>query len=393
MNKLHVLIIPSWYPRPDAELNGIFFKEQAEALSQHGVKIGIISPDLCSPIHHLKKTIQRIKSPPIVHYLDNNIETYEYNGVSWFPKLPYANYFLWRRAGLLLYKRYVAQHGKPDIIHAHCSLYGGLIALSIKKKYRVPYIITEHSSDYLRDLLPNWKIKLVKRAIESSNKLIAVSSSLHSALEKKYGNTPGAEIIPNMISNNVFYDTLPLKDNPSFIFLCIGRLEENKNQLMLVKSFSEIFQKNSSIRLKLIGDGPLKTEIEEYTKTHGIQEAVELLGVQTRDKVIEEIKRADVVVSTSLFETFGMTLIEAISQGTPIIATKSGGPQDIVNDINGILVNPTSSDILTAAMNNMIDNYHTYKSKEISLDAFSRFSSKSICTRLIALYKKILTNG
>ena len=391
VKELHLLIIPSWYPRANKKLNGIFFKDQAEVLANHGLNVGVISPDLCSPTHNINEAFRRvIEKSAISEHQINNIETIHYDGVSLFPKIPFLNYFLWRRAGLKLFKQYIEKNGVPDIIHAHCSLYGGLIASVINKKYKIPYLITEHSSDYMRDLLPWWKLSLVKAGLKRCSKFICVSSALQKSITSIFKVLPNTEIIPNMISDNTFTDQELIKDSNSFSFLCIGRLEPNKNQMLLLEAFNSIHQSYPNANLILIGDGVQKNQIQTFVRDNKLEKKVTLLGNLPHNKVMEQIKDAHVVVSPSLFETFGITLIEALSQGIPIIATDCGGPADIVSDRNGILLQLPTIENLSHAMIRIIENYMKYNQINIVRNAFEHFSSSVICSKLIKAYNDII---
>jgi glycosyltransferase involved in cell wall biosynthesis len=107
------------------------------------------------------------------------------------------------------------------------------------------------------------------------------------------------------------------------------------------------------------------------------------------DLVQHTISNYNCLISPSLYESFGVTLIEAISVGIPIIATDCGGPKDIVNDINGLLTPNNNPIELAFAMNTLINTYHQYSKDIIIEDCNNRFSDKIIAQKYNLIYNRI----
>jgi glycosyltransferase involved in cell wall biosynthesis len=123
-------------------------------------------------------------------------------------------------------------------------------------------------------------------------------------------------------------------------FLFVGRLSPEKGIETLLKA-----NKMHPFRLKIIGDGPLRGAVEEHAATHP---NVEYLGFQKRPRVEEELKHAKGLIFTSEWpEMFGMTIIEAFSTGTPVIASNIGGAAHLVqHNYNGLLYTPQKAEEL-----------------------------------------------
>ncbi len=98
--------------------------------------------------------------------------------------------------------------------------------------------------------------------------------------------------------------------------------------------------------------------------------------------------RSHVVLSASDFETFGITLIEALSCGRPIIATRSGGPQDFVTDEVGILVPKNNSAAMAEALRTIRENYTRYQPQALHDYVEARYSEAAIVQRLTELYEQ-----
>ena len=145
---MHILLIPSWYPTSDSPISGVFFREQALGLKRAGHQVGVIAPTLYSLTTLTHGSIHDRRGPAVQD--DNGVWTYRSCGWRWLPLVGRANAELWVRAGARLYNRYVASHGKPDILHAHSSLFGGVLAARLKNALKIPTVLTEHFSGSAR---------------------------------------------------------------------------------------------------------------------------------------------------------------------------------------------------------------------------------------------------
>ena len=219
---MHVLILPSWYPLNNEDLNGCFFREQVHALSRTGIRVGVIAPQFRS----LRQGVKAITGSYTTEiWMDNNIPTYFKHGVFCFPKVPYLDLHRWVKAGLKLFERYIQEQGKPDVIHVHSLLLAGPLALEIHNKYNIPYCVTEHSSTFARGLVPNWQWDKLIRVAKSSCACFAVSQALASLLEKKLSNTEW-KVLPNLLDNQFAQSKSIIKKK--FQFCSVARLHENK---------------------------------------------------------------------------------------------------------------------------------------------------------------------
>ena len=102
------------------------------------------------------------------------------------------------------------------------------------------------------------------------------------------------------------------------------------------------------------------------------------------------MQQCDCFVLPSRYETFGVVYIEAMACGKPVIAVKNGGPDDFVNDFNGILIESEDIEALADAMNYIALNYKHYDSYEISGYVRNQFSEETIAKKLETVYKEIL---
>ncbi|WP_323593465.1 glycosyltransferase [Aliarcobacter butzleri] len=387
---MHILIIPSEHFITETQpLAGIFQYHQSKALINAGHQIGVISVGYITPRYLFNKYNYKKEEK-----IDNiNIER-KYKQL-YFPHRYIPFNFL--KKGYVkmaedLYKKYINKFGIPDIIHAHNFLYAGIIAKFLKNKYGINYIITEHSSSFVLDKISNKKIKLIQNVAANASKVTAVSSSFNKILEKYTESS--IDLLPNIVDDFFFQKDLKNKMSEDFTFLHIASLDKNKNQELLIKSFEKIAKINDKIHLNIAGAGNMRNILENLVKKIGIENQVSFLGLISQEKVRDEMMKSDCFVLTSNFETFGVVLIEALACGLPIISTKCGGPEDIVNYKNGILIDVKNQVQLENAMFMMYEKVKEYDKLKLRNDANENFGQEAFVKNIIKYYElgKIINN-
>ena len=121
----------------------------------------------------------------------------------------------------------------------------------------------------------------------------------------------------------------------------------------------------------------------------GLGDYVNFHGAKPKLEVAEFMRRCDILVSSSFAETFGITLIEALASGKPVIATNSGGPRDIVNDMVGKLVPPGDVSALADAIDHVLDHYEDYPAEKIARYARERYSHEAVGKQLNEIYQTV----
>lgn len=105
------------------------------------------------------------------------------------PRFPFIDIdrIRWVRAGLKAFKHYILENGLPDLIHAHCMNYAGILAQKISEKYGIPYVLTEHSSTITRGLIRHHQWQPMEKAAAPASARLAVSRHFAHVLQHKYG--------------------------------------------------------------------------------------------------------------------------------------------------------------------------------------------------------------
>lgn len=382
---MHILIIPSWYPADTADLSGSFFREQALALSSQGFKVGVVSPQFKA---HLKNA-DGIQSGELISD-DQGIATCRYFIARRIPLMRFINDAIWCHYGLKTFENYIEQHGKPDVIHAHCMLNGGNLAATISKRYDIPYIVTEHNSDYQRDCISRYQAGVATSVANNASALLAVSDSLTAYLNNHFSGGVQWEMMPNVLDQR--FERAELSSNneiDTFCLCSISNLTQNKGVDVAVKAFAKSF-KGKPATLYIAGNGPEKDRLMSMVVALEINDQVEFLGAINRGEVVDLLNQCHAYVLSSYVETFGVVLIESLAMGKPVLATRSGGPESIVTTTNGILVDAGDIEALASAMKAMRENYHSYDRQAIREACLAKYSQAAIAGKLKGVYERIL---
>lgn len=384
--KLHVLIIPSWYPAYPGDISGSFFREQALALQNSGVKAGVIFPQV--------RSLRNIKDWFNLPYglqknVDLGLPTFRWHAINLTPRLVEIQRKNWIKYGLHLFDCYVKEHGRPDIIHVHSMINAGFLASKINEKYSIPYVITEHFTGYARKTVPSKTIKLLEPIVKKASICYAVSNEFSELLNKVY-DTKRWGYLPNIVNDSFFKNELKNPNIYKFVNICF--LDKKKRVDLLLNAFSLFLEDNQNVELVIGGDGPERQNLEQLSVDLGISNNVRFLGMLSRDQVVEVVSDSSCFVLSSDYETFGVVIIEALALGKPVIATKCGGPESIVTPLVGHLVEKNSVEALVKAMVLMYERQDDYNSEIIRNYCKENFSEKSVINRLVKNYNYILEN-
>ncbi|MGN0027862.1 MAG: glycosyltransferase [Clostridium sp.] len=386
---MHILFIPSAYPTEEMPLSSIFYKEQAVAVKDKGNKVGVIF----SETRRVSKVNYNMISKnhfQIGRYIEDGLVTFRLHGWNIFTMRGELGINNWVRQSLKLFKEYVKQEGMPDILHVQSALYGGLVAREIKKKFNIPYVVTEHSSAVLQSILRNHDIPMLKKVYNDADYIISVGGALKKAIGKYTDKS--IEVIPNIVDIDRF-SIDSSKRNKGFTFISISHLKENKNIDLTIKALKEVLKEYNYAKLLVIGDGPEKENLMNLSKELKISSNIEFIGAVNRKDLNEYINRANAFVLPSKYETFGIAYIEALACGLPIITTKCGGPEDFFSEEIGYMISNQDKEELSKAMKYIINNINKFNPNKLREYVKCRFSKDVISNRIIEVYSKILSRN
>ena len=383
----HILIIPSWYPQFSGDIGGSFFREQAIALKKVGYSVGVIYPQVRS-----LKDIKNILKKPygLTRENDEGVSTLRWYTANYFPKVKSYNKNHWIRIALKLFETYVELYGKPDIIHVHSMWYAGFAAQLIYEKYGIPYVITEHSSAFARNLIPRDIIDSLRSVVEQAKACIAVSQKFSNYLETQFPSSNWL-YIPNIVNDDFFTSpkvvgSTSLSSKIRIISIC--HLNKNKNTELLIRAFALVLEQVVGLKLELVigGDGEERETLQNLVNTLELNNYVQFLGSLTRSQVKQEINQSSMFVVSSKYETFGVVVVEALALGKPVVSTQCGGPESIINKDVGVLVENDSVSELAKGILHVSTHLNDYDADTLRKYCLENFSEKAVTNKLTNIY-------
>lgn len=381
---MNVLLVSRGYPSKNDPMWGNFEKDQAIALCESGHNVVIMSVD--GRFRLMKRKIG-------ITYLQD--EAFSVYSIFYIPFAIFSLFsYGWvrkvrERMMLKLFKRVVKDHGIPDVIYVHylMNLEGCRL---IKEQYGVPIVGIEHWSEVNKTPIKAYVNELGQYGYQVPDALIAVSSSLHNCIKKQWGKD--SIVIPNMVGKNFLTTTqfTSRKRTGLIEFLSVGSLIDRKGFDLLIKAFFMANIPKSEWRLRIIGGGLKRDCLQNLIDSLGLNNNIYLIGKKEKKEINDLLSESDVFVLASRHETFGVVYIEAMASGVPVIGTACGGPEEIINESNGILVLPEDIVSLSKALVEMITKARTYKSEAIAAFCRETYSPDIIVAKLNSVFEKVI---
>ena len=378
-----ILFIPSWYPSETDPISGVFIKEQAHALATQN-DVAVLIPGLSS----WRETLQQKQLSTV----DRSGPVHVYREFA-RPLIPHGpervDYQTFARAAHNGFKKVLDEFGKPDVIHSHVVLPAGYSALKLAERYSIPIVHTEHSSPFSMHLDTEVKRELVKKTLTGVNQVVAISPALADQI-RKFVPDLDMKIIGELVSTEFFVPTTNGASAHPLRFFVVARLAEQKGLSYLLRAV-ELLKKTETRPFELIlgGDGPDRADLERLAAELGIKEQCKFLGSLDRAGVKEWMNRSDVFVLSSLHETFGVVVGEAMACGKPVISTRCGGPEFVVTDETGVLVDVASAESLARAMAEFMRGRVSFDAANIRRSVVERFGADAFLRNITAVYDAV----
>ena len=253
-----------------------------------------------------------------------------------------------------------------DVINTHFAVPTGPVGLVLSYLFKTPNILSLHGGDIYdptkrlsphRHFLLRWVVRLVLRC---ATRVVSNSSLVRQKAESFY-RVYGIEVVPlgmpQIDCDASSRRALGLDEHDIFI-VSVGRLIPRKGFAYLLKALACISDKR--VKLLLIGNGPQRKALEGLSRSLGIADRVHFLGTVFGDKKYQYLLNSDIFVLPSVYEPFGMVLLEAMQCGLPIVATNVGGHVDFLQEAKtGYFVAPCDEKALAEKITLLISQPHT----------------------------------
>ena len=385
---MKLFIIPSWYPTEIHPESGSFFRDRASILQKNGIEIIIGTP----VTHSLKDFFRFSHNNTIQVDINGELPTYLLESINIFPKMEKLFFKRYKKFAITIFNKLLETHGLPDLVMIHSSLWAGGALGEILNKNDIPFVLTEHLKEFL---IPNgfstFQKNIIHNTYSMASQILLSSSPLKNAISKYFNpHKSKLNLLPNPVDESLFTLRKIPNNKPQFTIVCISLFRPEKRIDLVLESFNNLVHSGIKAKLKLIGDGPLKHEIENQIHKLGISDLVELPGYLPQKQIIDELHNSHFLVLPSDIETFGMVLVEAQACGLPVVATDCGGPKDIITAESGILVTPGSVSELTGGMKKLIRSFDKFDPSEIRNSVIQKFGQQSYAESIINITTNLI---
>lgn len=279
---------------------------------------------------------------------------------------------------------------KYDIVHAHWLIPQGIVQSFFKK----PYIVTGHGGD-VTSLNKGIVKKLKERCLKEATDVTTVSQYL-SEYMRELETSCKPHIISMGVDLKMFGSKYRMDDffgqKEKKVILFVGRLAEKKGVTYLIDAMKKI----ENAILVIVGEGPLNNQLKKQALYKGDQ--IKFLGAKSHEELKTLLASADIFVAPSITanngdsEGLGLVLLEAMASGLPVVATRSGGIVQIIEDgINGFLVEEKNSMQLAEAISQILsDDEIIERFKEKGFETIKKYDYREISKQYKNLYERAL---
>jgi L-malate glycosyltransferase len=295
---MHILIIASWYKSANNPTAGSFIEEQARMLQSAGHKVSVIHAFINGTF---VDTIKRKKT----FCQDNNdrdIITAKISSNVIIPKYRKHSYIRLYKKTKKYLENYIAQNGKPDIIHSHALFMGGVIGYYISKEFKIRQFHTEHTSGLIFNPAQYSKadIKLLNTVYCNCKKVFFVSNFALNQVKALYNLELQNLFVLHNIVDCIFFDfnQIVIK-NDVFNFISIGNLIKRKHYDFLLQSWAKFVEHDKKSILTIAGSGSELNALKKLLDLLNLHQTVKIIPRLSRDEVKSYIENCNVLLSTA----------------------------------------------------------------------------------------------
>ena len=346
----------------------------ALALANNGVKIGLFSFNKASYEWYIHENITVFFEP------DKKI-----NAESTLTKLAYIKY-------VSILKK-IIKHFKPDILHAHYATSYGLVGALANFH---PFVISSWGSDVMKFPNKNFVAKsILKYNFKKANLLCATSYTIKDYINQVI-KIP-VSVIPFGVNIDVFKpkQVEPLFGKNDFVLGSIKPIESLYNIDILIKAYAKLLPLYSHLKLVIIGEGTEQNALKQLCRDFGIFDNVLFTGRIPFKDISTYYNKIDVLVNISEYESFGVSVVEAMACSKPVIVTNVGGLKEVVKDDSvGLKVNVADVEDTVNAIERLINDKSLYN--QIAINArkhvIENYNWEDNLKQMMDEYSKLLTD-
>ena len=351
---MKVLFLSAWYPTARDAMAGLFVQKHAQAIGKQGADVRVIYSE--------------------------------------------ARGWRWWREIIQQWKKLKQEWGMPDIVQVNVLDKNGLLALWLKLRYRVPYIIVEHWSGYLNENFAfrgGWHGALMRTIAKHAEGILPVSQKLEDAMKSCGIQNSHWQRIHNVVDDFFFHPitqlSIPPKPTNKYRLLHVSCFDEKaKNIQGLLRAARAVANQRQDFELVVVGTGiDYQVDRSYADKLDFPPEMLHFTGEQTPYEVAQWMQESDCFLFFSRYENAPVVLSECLACGLPIISSHAGGIPEMVDDTCGILVPTEDENALAKAMKDMMSNHNNYSTEQIRKHG-EQYTYHVVGSKLSEIYQSIV---
>lgn len=291
-----------------------------------------------------------------------------------------------------------------DLIHTHTPFTIGTVGLRWAQSHDLPIVSTYHTLyDRYAHYVPYFPRRYVRFKIAKHtnfyynhvNHIITPSEASLKWLRRHSVERP-ITVIPTGIAPPVAYSKEEARSQLGIepeqkVLLYVGRIAKEKNLDCLFYAAAIAFAKNPELRLWLVGDGPYRKECMNMARDLGIGDRVRMVGFVPREQVDRYYAASDLFVFSSITETQGLVVQEAMNYGLPAVVVAGGGAEaSVLHGHNGLVVKNDASDFAQNILSVMNDPTRYSKLASAASESIGSHSTKKMCDRVVEVYRQVI---
>lgn len=353
--KPRLLIIPESFPTDADPVAGIFIKDQIQVLSNH-FEVAVFNTN---PWYRGAYESMNQAQFFDFHLFNKKLPTV----------LKPFGYWWWEYQCLKLAKKLP----KPDVIHLHGASLRGRWVQKLAAYWSIPFVVSEHTGPWSAISSRPMIFNRVKDVFKSAAEVWPVSHHLKSEMAESGVDMQNVHVMANPVDSDFFtLRNTPLADSNMILF--VGRLDDFKGGLRTLKAFHQAMPELPDFELCIAGFGSEAHVISEYIQENKLEIRVNFIEQKlSRQEMLGLFHQARMLVFPSLFESFGLVGIEAMSTGLPLVVTNKTGPRDYFEDSAGLQVDPMSIDQIDDAMLSIARHPEKYDATNIRSHVVENF--------------------
>jgi glycosyltransferase involved in cell wall biosynthesis len=386
---MRILCLPAWYPTKITPFNGDFLQRHIKAISLfNGVQV----------IHVLRDSEGAItKNVKIEEISSENVseKIIYYYSPQFSPGIMDRFFSGWKY--IKLYKQairdYMQQYGEPDLVHVHIAPKVGMIARWVKKKWNIPYVVSEQWGGYLPEsenkfsrqpfyFKAHWR-KVMKNAAALS----VVSFYLGQSIQRILRGTKFI-VIPNVVDTTIFNPVVfEKKDITRFIHISL--LNYQKNVEDILKALAILKEETPNFCLTIVG--PQKDNLKRLVNELQIESEVEFHHEIPQSELAKLVQKSDALILYSRYETFGCVIIEALACGKPVILSDLPVMHENAKEyVNAVFAKGENPPELAKKLSWFICHRENFKADDIAKQAASTYNYEKVGRQFNEWYQKVI---